>query len=138
MKILLDTNIIVDILSQRKPFFDSSFSLLNAIYDQNHIPCISASAATDIVYILRKYIRDKKKLLDTVKDFLKLVAILPTTQHTVYNAFLLNFDDYEDAVQVQVAMENKISRIITRNRKDFHSHIVVIQTPEDFLQEQLP
>ena len=138
MKILLDTNIIVDILAQRKPFFDSSFSLLNAIYDKNHTPCISASAVTDIVYILRKYISDKKKLLDTVKNFLKLVAILPTTQHTVSNAFLLNLDDYEDAVQLQVAMENKISKIITRNRKDFHSHIVAIQTPEDFLLEQIP
>ena len=69
MKILLDTNIIVDILSQRSPFFEDSFNLLNTIYDQNHIPCISASAVTDIVYILRKYIADKKKLLDTVKDF---------------------------------------------------------------------
>ena len=66
MKILLDTNIIVDILAQRSPFFEDSFKLLNTIYDQNHIPCISASAVTDIVYILRKYIADKKKLLDTV------------------------------------------------------------------------
>lgn len=138
MKILLDTNIIVDILSQRSPFFEDSFKLLNTIYDQNHIPCISASAVTDIVYILRKYIADKKKLLDTVKDFLKLVAILPTTQHTVSNAFLLNFDDYEDAVQLQVAIENKISRIITRNQKDFRSHIVATQTPKEFLQEQEP
>ncbi len=136
MKILLDTNIIVDILAQRSPFFEDSFNLLNTIYDQNHIPCISASAVTDIVYILRKYIADKKKLLDTVKDFLKLVAILPTTQHTVSNAFLLNFDDYEDAVQLQVAIENKISRIITRNQKDFRSHIVATQTPKAFLQEQ--
>ena len=69
MKILLDTNIIVDILSQRSPFFEDSFNLLNTIYDHNHIPCVSASAVTDIVYILRKYIADKKKLLDTVKDF---------------------------------------------------------------------
>lgn len=138
MKILLDTNIIVDILSQRSPFFEDSFNLLNTIYDQNHIPCVSASAVTDIVYILRKYITDKKKLLDTVKDFLKLVAILPTTQHTVSSAFLLNFDDYEDAVQLQVAIENKISRIITRNQKDFRSHIVATQTPKEFLQEQEP
>ena len=112
MKILLDTNIIVDILSQRSPFFEDSFNLLNTIYDQNHIPCVSASAITDIVYILRKYIADKKKLLDTVCD------------------------DYEDAVQLQVAMENKISRIITRNQKDFRSHIVATQTPKAFLQEQ--
>ena len=135
---MLKKILILWIFAQRSPFFEDSFKLLNTIYDQNHIPCVSASAVTDIVYILRKYIADKKKLLDTVKDFLKLVAILPTTQHTVSNAFLLNFDDYEDAVQLQVAIENKISRIITRNQKDFRSHIVATQTPKEFLQEQEP
>ena len=62
MKIFLDTNIIVNILSQREPFFGESYKAFSFICEQNDAPCVSASAVTDIVYILRKYITDKKQL----------------------------------------------------------------------------
>lgn len=55
MKILVDTNVIIDILCKREPFFDDSYNALNKCID-NHTIIVSASAITDIFYIARKYI----------------------------------------------------------------------------------
>ena len=126
MKVFLDTNIIVDILSRREPFFEDSYKAFSIICEQNYVPCVSASAVTDIVYILRKYIADKKQLHLSVQNFLKLIAVLSTTEQTITNAFLLNMDGYEDAVQLQIAMENQVAVIVTRNEKDFPPHLVSV------------
>ena len=52
MKILVDTNVIIDILCKREPFFEDSYNALNKCID-NHTIIVSASAITDIFYIAR-------------------------------------------------------------------------------------
>ena len=135
MKILLDTNIVIDILSARSPFFQQSFDVFSKILKSSDVPCISASAVTDIVYILRKYILGQQILFQKVQNFLKLVEIEETKRSTVEDAFYSDMNDYEDAVQAQIAIENSINLIITRNAKDFVHSSVPAKTPEDFLAQ---
>lgn len=133
MRFLLDTNVIVDILSKRQPFFQNSYDCLASIFSKNFSVCITASCVTDIVYILRKYISDKKALFSSVENFLDLVYVLDTKYSTVKHAFAFSMKDYEDAVILQCAMENGIDMIITRNKKDFLGSSVQVMTPDELL-----
>lgn len=133
MRILLDTNVIVDILAKRQPFFQNSYDCLASIFSKNFAAYITASCVTDVVYILRKYISDKKVLFSGVENFLDLVYVLDTKYSTIKNAFSFSMKDYEDAVILQCAIENGIDIIITRNKKDFVGSSVQVMTPDELL-----
>lgn len=133
MKILLDTNIVVDIISKRMPFFQESYDSFLKILKEKDIPYISSSSVTDIVYILRKYITDKTTLFNTVQTFLKLLEIEDTKRSTVEYAFNLKMKDYEDSVQLMIAKENNVGLILTRNTKDFVNSPIKVMEPKDYL-----
>lgn len=133
MKILLDTNIVIDILTAREPFFGDSYGAFLKILKGSHIPCISASSVTDIAYILRKYISDQSLRFQKIQNFLKLIEIEDTKRTTVETAFSVGMDDYEDAVQFQTCLENSISLVITRNSKDFTNSTIPALSPFEYL-----
>lgn len=133
MKILLDTNIVIDILTAREPFFGDSYGAFLKILKGSHIPCISDSSVTDIAYILRKYISDQSLRFQKIQNFLKLIEIEDTKRTTVETAFSVGMDDYEDAVQFQTCLENSISLVITRNSKDFTNSTIQALSPFEYL-----
>lgn len=133
MKILLDTNIVIDILTAREPFFGDSYGAFLKILKGSHIPCISASSVTDIAYILRKYISDQSLRFQKIQNFLKLIEIEDTKRTTVETAFSVGMDDYEDAVQFQTCLENSISLVITRNSKDFTNSTIQALSSFEYL-----
>jgi len=133
MKVLLDTNIVIDILTARQPYFQESFDAFSKILKNSDTPCIGASAVTDILYILRKYISDQTLRFQKVQNFLNLVEVLDTKKSTVQGAFYAGMNDYEDAVQFQTCIENSVTLIITRNTKDFRNPAVTAKTPFEFL-----
>lgn len=133
MKVLLDTNIVIDIISARQPFFKESHDVVSKLLMNSDIPCIGASAVTDIVYILRKYIPDQNLRFQKIQAFMSLLEIEDTKKSTVEQAFLSEMKDYEDAVQFQTCVENSIDMIITRNTKDFTDSKIPAVTPADYL-----
>lgn len=135
MRVLLDTNIIVDILSRRQPFFQNSYDCLVQIFSNGDEPCITSACVTDVVYVLRKYIADKATLLSSVENFMDLVTVLDTKYSTVKMAFSFALKDYEDAVVIQSAIENGISAIISRNKNDFINAPISAFSPDEFLQQ---
>ena len=76
MKILVDTNVIIDILCKREPFFEDSYNALNKCID-NHTIIVSASAITDIFYIARKYI-GSEQAKECIRNLLDLIKISDT------------------------------------------------------------
>lgn len=133
MKVLLDTNVIVDILSRRTPFFQDSYDCLVRIFSKGDEACVTASCVTDIIYILRKYISDHTVLLSSVNNFIDLITVLDTKYSTVKNAFSFQMKDYEDAVVLQCAIENNVVAIISRNKPDFANSPIPIFLPNEFL-----
>ncbi|MCF0241180.1 MAG: PIN domain-containing protein [Treponema sp.] len=134
MKILLDTNVIIDIISSREPFFKQSRGAFAKILNNSYVPCIGASAVTDIVYILRKYIPDQTSRYQKVQNLLKLVEVEDTKKSTIEQAFDTGITDYEDAVQFQTCVENDIDLIITRNTHDFANSKIPAISPEEFIK----
>ena len=131
MRVLIDTNIIIDALQNREGFAkDSAFVVLQAYEYDGYI---AATSVTDIYYIQHRYYHNKEKARKNLEKVLKLYDIIDITGIDCYSALRNGMSDYEDAVLVESAKRNKIDYIITRNTKDFKSSGISVCTPVEFL-----
>lgn len=133
MIILLDTNIPLDFLLQREPYFESINKIMIMVKDNEVEPCITASSVTDIYYIMRRYkIQEERVLMLT--EYLKLVVIINTTRTDILRALKMEKSDFEDAVAFQSAKRKKVDYLITRDKTGFADNTVRVVSPEEFLK----
>ena len=131
MRIALDTNIVIDILQRREPFFaDSYLVLLNAL-ENGDVCMMPVSAMTDVAYIMRKTPDVKEKLMN-VANMLRLADV---TESDFEEAINSDMPDFEDALLAANARRNKADCIVTRNTADFAQSKVRAISPEVFLSE---
>ena len=134
MKILIDTNIVIDALTSREPWNKSAEKLFimaaNSIMDMY----ITASSATDIYYLIRKHLHDTEAARLIMGKLYSLVGILEVTEADCIEALVSPIIDYEDAVLEQVARRSKIDYIVTRNQKDYKSGITKVFSPKEFIK----
>ena len=134
MRLLLDTNIILDYLSVNEGFQEDAEAIISLAVEGEAIELVSASAVTDIYYMLRRALKDKQKAMARLIDLRKLIHILPVTEKDIDTAMERNWGDFEDAVQYTVAESNQVDYIITRDAKGFEEHNIPSLTPKDFLK----
>jgi predicted nucleic acid-binding protein len=132
-KIFVDTNIVVDMLAKREPFFDEAANLFS-LADNNKIK-ISLSSLTiaNINYILLRKI-NSVKAKSILRNLTLIVEILPLDNKII--GLALNnesFSDFEDGLQYFTAIENNQDAIITRNLKDFKQAKLPVMTAKQFL-----
>jgi len=138
MKILIDTNIIVDVYQNREPFTLKSKAVLQLSERGRISGIITANQVTDIYYILGRHIRERAHLKLLVQKLLSTVMLADVTAADITAAFDLNMPDYEDALTAQCARRMKADYIITRNIKDFLESPVPVITPDDFMDKFFP
>jgi len=95
---------------------------------------ITASAVTDIYYIMRKQIGDQATR-EFLKNAFQLFQVLDVTEADCRNALMLPMQDYEDALQAVCARRAKCSYIITRDAQHYEGSPVPVTTPAQFLEE---
>ncbi|NES18504.1 MAG: PIN domain-containing protein [Symploca sp. SIO3E6] len=134
MKVLIDTNIIVDVALERDPFFTDSEQVVSLVEQQQIEGYISASTFSDLYYIIRK-----AKGHNWTQQFLQRMAVLCTVatvnQAVISMALTANFRDFEDAIQYSTAVVNHLDVIVTRNPQDFPVTTPRIVTAEHLIQE---
>lgn len=135
MRILIDTNIILDIFQKREPFFADSYQALHKAIEADVECLISASAATDIFYMLRKFLKSAEQAKERIEQLSQLVAFADVRGMDIHTALMRSVSDFEDAVVDAVAERNGASYILTRNIKDFAGSAVPAITPTDFLKQ---
>jgi predicted nucleic acid-binding protein len=133
MKVLVDTNVILDTLFYRAPFYDDSHIVYTLVEQRRITGYISSSAMTDIFYLARKELKDTGKVYSLIDDIARLFIIAPVLESTIKSALALRWKDFEDAVQYMAARENGIEHIITRNAADFETGEIPCVSPKDFL-----
>jgi predicted nucleic acid-binding protein len=132
VKILLDTNIILDIALERQPFFQPAAKILETSdFDRFHL-YISASMATDVFYVIRKE-KGESVGLAFLKDLLDAVDVCRVDKGILLLALESDFSDFEDAVQHFAAVNAELEVIITRNKKDYSASSLKIMDPEEFV-----
>ena len=117
MKIMLDTNIIVDVLSKRDGY-EESLQLVKYCELGKVDGFVSAITVTDVMYILRKHIAPSL-VRETVQTLLLIVDVANVLKSDMVSAFFSEMKDYEDSVQSLCAERMKADYIVTRNINDF-------------------
>lgn len=132
---MIDTNIFLDVLLQREPFFESSKAVLKLCEDKKVQGFLSASSATDIFNIVRKGLQSTDSAYKALGSILDIVKVLTVTNDDVLNVFMQKATDFEDCLLATCAKSNKCSAIVTRNKKDFLDFGITLMSPEELLKE---
>ena len=135
MRILIDTNVCLDILQNRQGLCTSSKNALIQASDRNDKLFITTTTVMDIMYIMRKSIQNNNNQKNLVQTFISEFRLLKISKRNIDFGFTGLMKDFEDAVQSGCAKSHFISLILTRNIKDFVNSPVKAITPEDFLNE---
>lgn len=133
MKILIDTNVVIDALTSREPWNREAEEIFIMAANRTIDMYITASSATDIYYLVRKYLHSAEQAKQIMMKLYSLVGILPVTENSCVDALASAITDYEDAVIERVAAEAGIDYIVTRNVKDFRKGITKVILPNDFI-----
>ncbi len=133
MKILFDTNVVIDAFTMRDYDYKASRELLRKVVNEEIEGFLSAKQITDIYYILRKYVSDENTKKQIIKDLLNIFKILPILPSDLSASFNTGIPDFEDAVLEETARVNMINYIVTRNIKDFEKSKLAIVTPEELV-----
>ena len=133
MKCLIDTNVILDVLLKREPFYNDSASILTLSGQEDIILYVSASSITDIYYIAYQTLRNKEKVKQMLRKLLKIVLIAGVSGEEIRNALALSWRDFEDSVQYSVALLQEMDGIVTRNPSDYKEAEIKVWRPEEFL-----
>ena len=134
MKILTDTNVIIDALTSRKPWNESAEKIFLMAANHTIEMYITASSATDIYYLIRKYMHQTQKAKAVLERLFSLTGILEVTANDCLEALVSSIGDYEDAVMEKVASRNDMNYIVTRNIKDYQGGNTKIILPDDFVK----
>lgn len=132
MKLFLDTNVILDLIIKRKPFFEDIAKIVS-LYEDGKCKLVTSSVSfVNCNYILGKNIK-KEKVLENLKILRLFCSILEVSQSEIDISLNSNFNDFEDAVQYHTALKNNCDFIITRDLKDFKNSEIPALSPTEFL-----
>ncbi|MHB1275903.1 MAG: type II toxin-antitoxin system VapC family toxin [Candidatus Humimicrobiaceae bacterium] len=132
MRVLLDTNLFLDVILKRDEHYIDSSKIWSLISDKKLKGCISAISINNLYYILRRIIEIKlvEKFIDQI---LEEFEIVPLTKGILKQARSLKNKDYEDLIQYFSAINFTCDFIITRNKNDFPQIGIRILSPFEFL-----
>lgn len=132
IRIFLDTNVILDLLGERMPFF-TSIAKVATLADQKKITLIASPLSfTTVDYVLNKF-ESSSSVLNKLRKFKIICEVCEVNEETIAKGLSSNFKDFEDAVQYFSALQSNCSIIITRNGKDFKNSSIPIMTAAEYL-----
>ena len=134
MKVLIDTNVILDIFLKREPFFSDSYAAIRKAAEADVDCYLSSSAITDIFYLLRKSYQSAGQAKLVLNNLSQLVSFSDVLSSDIMHALSSEMADFEDAVVNAVAFRIGAAYIITRNTKDYAKSDIPALTPTDFLK----
>lgn len=132
LNILIDANIILDVMIRREPFFEMSSRVIDAAEFEIVDGYITATSATDIYYITRRTLKSKELTIELMKNLFRVVKVATVSEKEIFEALYLSWNDFEDAVQYEIAKSFRADYIVTRNVKDFSASEIPAVTPEEF------
>lgn len=135
MRALLDTNIVLDFLLQREPFFQDTEQLFEAIVSGKVVGHVTATTLTDIFYIARRHTHSIDQARQAVSATLTAMEVCPIDRAILEAALTSQITDFEDAVQIFSSVAQRLDAIVTRDTRDFaNSPVPVLSVQELLLQ----
>ena len=133
MKILLDTNIVLDVLMDRMPFSDTAVELFSKVEAGAIIGYLCGTTITTVYYLASK-ILGAARAQEEIKKLLSLFEVAPVNRLVLESALVVDFYDFEDAVIHEAACHVGADAIITRNLKDFKKSRISVYTSDELVR----
>ncbi len=134
MKILVDTNVIMDYVANRIPYAEASGEVVRLCSQGEIEACVAAHTVSNLFYILRNHLSEDERR-DVLKKVCKIFYVVGIDQYKI-EAALNNsdFKDFEDCLQMECAINFKADFIVTRNEKDFNISPIKAMGPSSFIE----
>lgn len=133
MKVLIDTNIILDFLLERELFLQDAEALFQAISSGQLVGYVTATTLTDIFYIARRHTQSFERAREAVEIYLATMEVCTVNRTVLEAALTSSIPDFEDAVQVASAVTEGLDAIVTRDR-NFVTSLIPIFSVAQVLQ----
>lgn len=134
MRLMIDTNIFLDVLAEREPFYANSKAVLELCESKKVYGFLSASSVTDIFYLIRWKLHSVDLAYKAIGYIFDITKVLTVTNEDVLNAYIQKAPDFEDCLLAVCAKSNHCDAIVTRNKKDFLLFGITLLTPEELLE----
>ena len=134
MRLMIDTNVFLDVLTEKEPFYADSKAVLKLCESKKVYGFLSASSATDIFYLVRRELHSVDPAYQALGSIFDIVKVLTVTNEDVLNAYTRRAADFEDCLLAVCAKSNHCDAIVTRNKKDFLPFGITLFTPEELLE----
>ena len=129
-RLLLDVNVVLDVLLDRKPFADASSAVWSAVERGEAEGLLSAHAVTTLHYLNAKSV-GIRIAAETTEALLSVFEVAPVDEAVLRSAVSLTWQDFEDAVTAAGARRAKCDAVVTRNPRDFKGAALRILTPSE-------
>ena len=133
MRLLIDTNIVLDVLEQREPYYEDSRQVMMLCETGTVEGCVSVLTFANIVYIMRKSL-DADRIKQIHEALSEIFIFVDLRAEEMSEAARMQWKDFEDALQAKTAKRIGADWIVTRNMKDFADSQVPGTTPRVFLE----
>ena len=132
MKVLLDTNVVLDLLLKREPFANEAVKIFSLVESKNLEAFLCATTITTVYYLISKSL-NKSQSDKVIEDLLQLFNVAKVDKDVLLASLKNNGKDFEDSVLYTSAKFANVDVIITRDKKGFTNSKVSVQEPKEFL-----
>ena len=130
--LFIDTNVMIDFIAQREPFYDDIAKIITLVDQQDIKITASSLSFVNTFYVLSKQ-HPQKTLTVILKKFRVICDVANVDEISIDKSLVSKFSDFEDAVQYHSAIHHKCTVFITRNKKDFKYSEIPVMTPTEYL-----
>ena len=134
MRAFIDTNVIVDVVAKREPFFADSQAVLALCATGDLEGVVSDLTFCNVAYVLRKSL-GSAQLRNSLRILKSHLTVVPVGEAAIAAALENEMTDFEDAVQLEAARANRADVIVTRNARHFNNSPIRVCTPSELLLE---
>jgi len=131
-KIFIDTDVILDVVLERRPFFENSQKII-ALVEKNIFQGFTSSLILANCYYIINSNKNKSIAEKTISKLRSIFTVLPFTDKEIGESLNSGIKDFEDGIQYFIAVNNGVDTIITRNVSDFKNVDINVFMPKDFL-----
>ncbi|ASB48864.1 type II toxin-antitoxin system VapC family toxin [Alkalitalea saponilacus] len=131
-KLFLDTNVVVDLLGEREPFYES-IAKIATLADKGSIQLTVSALTYSTVYYLLSRFEDKEVVKEKIRKFKIIAKTSDLTDKVISKGLDSKFKDFEDSLQYYCAINAECNVLVTRNWRDFKESDIPVLTPDEFL-----
>ena len=134
MKVIIDTNVVLDVLFERKPFVKAAIKVFCLVEESRIDAFLCATTITTIDYLLIQSL-PASKARNALRKLISLFEIATVNRPVIERALVSKITDFEDAVLDEAGQMAGVDSVITRNTKDFTGSSLKVFDPNEFLAQ---